>query len=313
MARNLYILEELKSLDAHQLCGNINLPYTVPNGYWEDLENWCSMIHQSAPNMDLNISTSQAYAVPDGYFDTFAPQMLSILKGEGVAGLSKAMPFDVPEQYFDQQINNLTSFYFGTHNVASELNAISDLPHHNTLPYTVPNQYFETLPQVILDQVMVSEEDELEAAPLLASLKGSNPFEAPSFDIEIPTPIVAPAAAKDNVIAFEPKKSQNSWWKKATAGIAAAVVIGLGINTMNSTDVNTDAVALVNNNHELAADSILNTLSGESIAQYIAMNDEDFVFTYQSMQEDEARIHAEMDALLDNMNDYEVEELINNL
>lgn len=312
MARNLYILEELKSLDAHQLCGNITLPFTVPNGYWEDLENWCTMIHQSAPNMDLNISTSNPYAVPNGYFDTLAPQMLSLVQGAPLQAVSKAMPFALADQYFDQQINNLSSFYFGTHTIASELDLISKLPHHHKLPYAVPEAYFETLPEMILAQVVGQEEDELDEAPLLASLKGSNPFEAPSFDVVIPTSEVV-AAPKDNVIAFEPKKANNNWWKKVSAGIAAAVVFGFGFNMMNDTNVADDAVAYVNNTHEIAADSILNTLSGESIENYIAMNDEDFVFTYQTMQEDEARIHAEMDALLDNMNDYEIEELINNL
>lgn len=313
MARNLNILEELKSLDAAILCNYIVTPYTVPNTYWEDLEHWCSVMHLAEPNMDFNIGTDTPYTVSHGYFDAFTSDMLSIVHPETLSKVSKQMPFELDVNYFDLQANNLESYYFNTHTVADELTIISKLHHHSSDPFQVPEHYFDTLPSIILSTVSVNEaDDELEDAPLLASLKGTNPYETPSFD-KIKIPVSASAAPTNNTIAFEPKKAQNNWWKKLSAGIAAALVIGFGINTLNDNDVAIDTVAATNNLHEIKADSILNSLSGESIENYIAMHDEDFVFTYQMMQEDETRINAKMDALLDNMNDSEIEELINNL
>lgn len=313
MARNLNILEELKSLDAVILCNNIAIPYTVPNTYWEDLAHWSSLMHLAEPNMGINIGTDIPFDIPNGYFDDFASNMLSLLQNNSLNKLSKEMPYTLDAAYFDQQINSLNSFYFNTHSVGDELAIISNINHNPTNPYILPEAYFDTLTSNILSKVALDVTDnELEEAPLLASLKGKNPFETPSFD-SIKIPVAEPIAPANNTIAFEPKKSQNNWWKKISGGIAAALVIGLGINTLNNDENVGETAALTNNLHEIKADSILNSLSGESIENYIAMHDEDFVFTYQMMQEDETRIHAEMDALLDNMNDSEIEELINNL
>ncbi|TCJ14159.1 hypothetical protein EPD60_09130 [Flaviaesturariibacter flavus] len=90
------------------------------------------------------------YAVPAGYFESFAATVLARIRREAaaaeleelsplLAGIPKKMPFAVPQGYFEAPV----------------LPAEAELPANWTreLPYTVPAGYFESLPQALLDRV----------------------------------------------------------------------------------------------------------------------------------------------------------------
>ncbi|GAB4093946.1 hypothetical protein [Flaviaesturariibacter terrae] len=88
------------------------------------------------------------YAVPEGYFDSFAALVLARIRREEaaaeleesfplLAGIPKEMPFAVPEGYFER-----------TAVLPSLLDSIG-----REMPYAVPAGYFESLPQVLLARV----------------------------------------------------------------------------------------------------------------------------------------------------------------
>lgn len=313
MARNINILEELKSLGAVKLLNNHSMPYHLPNTYWNTLEEWSKGIF--APSIVVNLpNLAPPYQVPDGYFNTFTEDMLAIVRANQLQDISKSLPYHVPQNYFEDLGNNLEQFYLENASVSEELNLISNLEHQNTIPFEVPSHYFDTLSDDILAQVTV-EADELADSPLLASLKGSNPFEAPKFDnYDIPISTSADEVSiASNIINFEPKRNNATFIKRVAAGIAAIFVIGLGINIFSETaGYDNDALAASNITlkHELAADSILNSLSNESIEEYIAMNDEEFAYTYQTLRQDQSNIEENIDELLNHLSEEEIDDYL---
>ncbi|RYZ22003.1 MAG: hypothetical protein EOO16_10800 [Chitinophagaceae bacterium] len=90
------------------------------------------------------------YAVPAGYFESFAAAVLDRIRREDaaselqelsplLAGLPKKMPFEVPQGYFAAPVIP----------VAGEpLEGLT-----RALPYSVPAGYFESLPEILLEQV----------------------------------------------------------------------------------------------------------------------------------------------------------------
>ena len=107
----------------------------------------------------------ELYSVPKGYFEGFAASMLEKVKTDKavtasdelealaplLAGISKKMPFTVPEGYFSQASEGL-----------SELIKDDFVPEflqgNNTMPYAVPVGYFENLPDQILKKVGIKQE-----------------------------------------------------------------------------------------------------------------------------------------------------------
>jgi hypothetical protein len=100
------------------------------------------------------------YSVPDGYFENLASQVMSRLNSPNtsaaeeiaslsplLAGISRQVPYAVPQDYFDQNLENLPL-------VTSEdpRSAILELAEGIT-PYQVPYNYFEELPANILNAV----------------------------------------------------------------------------------------------------------------------------------------------------------------
>ncbi|RYY99688.1 MAG: hypothetical protein EOO11_04115 [Chitinophagaceae bacterium] len=97
------------------------------------------------------------YAVPAGFFEAFPGRLLARLHTEAapdpaaeleslsplLAGLSRNMPFTVPEGYFG---------------AAPAIPGVAELPallatHDRKLPYAVPDGYFESLPGALLEAV----------------------------------------------------------------------------------------------------------------------------------------------------------------
>jgi hypothetical protein len=102
-------------------------------------------------------SNTFIYSVPEGYFDNLASAVLAKIKGEHpvtaseeiselsplLAGLSKAMPFSIPDNYFQ------------------DLSAITDEKEESavlsyigkTMPYEVPFDYFDNLSGEVLGKL----------------------------------------------------------------------------------------------------------------------------------------------------------------
>jgi hypothetical protein len=102
------------------------------------------------------------FSVPEGYFENFAASVLMRLKQEEavdsaadelaslsplLAGLSKKMPYDLPENYFTTLSNDVPALIQD-----DELPAIL-AGHQKTTPYEVPMGYFDNLPEQVLSKV----------------------------------------------------------------------------------------------------------------------------------------------------------------
>ncbi len=98
------------------------------------------------------------FTVPDGYFENFSATVLSKIKGTDaasvidelaelspvLAGLSKKMPFSVPENYF-LSLANEVPVLIGNEKLPSILMELD-----KKLPYQVPSGYFDGLSAQIL-------------------------------------------------------------------------------------------------------------------------------------------------------------------
>ncbi len=91
------------------------------------------------------LSRKMPYAVPDGYFGQLTHSLqqtvISATGEEEAPGFSKSMPYGVPVGYF----NNLTESLVATAKAA------------NTMPFAVPGGYFESLPAQVLQAAKESE------------------------------------------------------------------------------------------------------------------------------------------------------------
>ena len=100
------------------------------------------------------------YAVPSGYFESLAEAVLAKIKRQNLspvseiaelspllAGLSKKMPFSIPDDYFQTSIENLPLAAFENEESAM-LSFIG-----KEMPYDVPAGYFENLPVQLLSKV----------------------------------------------------------------------------------------------------------------------------------------------------------------
>src|SRR5687768_16130348 len=98
----------------------------------------------------------ETYSVPAGYFENFAASVLQKLQGENslsvneeleslspvLAGISKEMPFTLPQGYFNSSTEGITSW------VKEEEPQL--FGGNKKMPYGVPAGYFENLSGILL-------------------------------------------------------------------------------------------------------------------------------------------------------------------
>ena len=135
------ILDELKSLSVTVAGIGREMPYAVPEGYFDQLSG--RALERVA---GWESDKSLIYSVPEGYFDQFAQGVLAKIRaGAGVpagvgdadpisdvlARVGRVTPYGVPEGYFEELSPLLT--------VCRGLN-----------PYVTPEGYFERLSEVVI-------------------------------------------------------------------------------------------------------------------------------------------------------------------
>lgn len=152
-----HIAEELEVLQS-------SLPKSAPgNGFVVDEEYFLSFPLKMLGK--LKGENSNPYSVPEAYFETFPPNVLSLIHNERseaaeeleglsplLAGLNKKMPYSVPEGYF--------------HNI-SPAEIFASEKEDGAIPaylkklnaYEVPDNYFEQLPQLIINRVKAEKEE----------------------------------------------------------------------------------------------------------------------------------------------------------
>lgn len=115
-------------------------------------------------NSDLSAnSDGTPFAVPDGYFKGLAASILTKAKTQDstaaqelaelsplLASLSKAIPYDVPNDYFGENLSTLPFLF-----EEEKSTILSSLG--KSMPYEVPVGYFQNFPQQVLSKLTKTE------------------------------------------------------------------------------------------------------------------------------------------------------------
>jgi hypothetical protein len=117
----------------------------------------------NALNSHLPFEKSEIYTVPQGYFENFAASVLQRLNSNStsaveelenlspiLAGISKKMPFMIPEGYFNAAAEDVSEW-------VKEEEIPEFLKAGKRMPYEVPVGYFENLPGVLLKKISPKE------------------------------------------------------------------------------------------------------------------------------------------------------------
>ncbi len=149
------------------------------------------------------------YAVPAGYFEGLAMQVMNRIKAMDAANAAEELSYLSP--------------------------ALSGLSKQ--MPYTVPAGYFEGLTEKVMQAVQNSNdyqtasEETASLSPLLASLKKETPYTVPQGYFEN---LAADIAKKENkqeakIISFSSRK----WFRYAAAAVVTGVIVMAGFLIIN--------------------------------------------------------------------------------
>lgn len=147
-----------------------------------------------------DVALQNIYTVPAGYFDNLAEQVVARIKA------------------------------MKANNAADELNALSPQllgKLSREMPYSIPKDYFETLPDNVLKTIHtagLSAKDELAAiSPLLSSLKKENPYKIPKGYFES----LPPTTQKEKIRSSAKVVSlfSRTWFRYAAAAVVTGIII----------------------------------------------------------------------------------------
>lgn len=225
---------------------------------------------------------SNPYTVPEGYFETFAEQVLNRIKaGEAgsaqkelaiispaLAGLIRINPYKAPEGYFTSLADEAIVLAQNSEPVSPVLDLTG-----KEMPYAVPAGYFENLEETLLVKVRqhpdyLSPQEELEEiSPLLSGLKKEMPYEVPAGYFEnlatgkqVESPVVNMAPAK--TVSFV----RHKWVRFAAAAVVIGVLVMGGLKIFNpggNVDIN-------KNPDEWVAKKVKN-VSAEQLDEFVSL------------------------------------------
>ncbi len=282
MKSNLDIQEEWESIGAG-FSAQIGLPlFRVPNDYFEQLPNEI-------------MSGIRAISAPE-------PELAQI-----------DLPYQVPAAYFDQSARQLFEHVMGAQRVI-EATHIAALPKENT--FAVPSGYFDQLEDSVWTKIRQEDPiaEELEESPLLASLKGINPFEVhKAIDIAIPKANTSPKEKPQIEVPMTVRKSLRwSNWV-AAASVALFFVLGAGwLITDNRNNASNMAQSTLNKPDMVSKK--LAALPDAAIEAYLDQNIDDFNEYLLEDNISSASVNTQYSAeqALNNISDAELEAYLNN-
>lgn len=239
----------------------------------------------------LNADTfTPLFEVPEHYFDELPQIMLSIAKDSfnqqsELLPNSPSTPFFVPEHYFTNLTENLLQHTLSAHNLIERF-ALEGVSKDNV--FSVPEGYFEQLPDVIICKINGEEdcEAELQDIPLLVSLKNSNPYSKPETAIKIPlVPKTQPVQEEEKATMPKAVKKSLNWVKWAVAASVALFFTGgaAWVQFGNGQFGTQQAMVAPHLKGADKAKALLAEIPDEAIDNYIDMHAEEFdEFTLES-------------------------------
>jgi hypothetical protein len=225
------ILIELKSISpALAEIVPVN-PYTIPEGYFENLASEVLLIvTEEKPSGILGKIIQAPYEVPSNYFHKLPEQLVALVKSDEVSSVlpGKANnPYRVPQGYFNDLAGNILKRVKVEDHLSAkeELESLSPLLStlDKKIPFSTPVDYFEDLTGNVLGGVKAIDDvnEELKnLSPVVASLKTADVYEAPTgyFDN-------FPALMLDKTKQHQPARVVSMTFRKKVLRYAAAAVV----------------------------------------------------------------------------------------
>ncbi|OJV53541.1 MAG: hypothetical protein BGO31_01350 [Bacteroidetes bacterium 43-16] len=256
------------------------------------------------------------FRVPEDYFERLPNEIISGIRAISAAEPELAQidsPFLVPDNYFQQLDQNLLLAVKDARQVIDHT-TIKGLSKENV--FKTPEGYFDQFPDTVWALLQQEEpvEEELEESPLLASLKGINPFEQPeTTEIAVPKIQSSPKAKPEIEVPMTVRKSLRwSNWA-AAASVALFFVLGAGwLITDNRNNGNNMAQSTMSKPDMVSKK--LAALPDAAIEAYLDQNIDEFSEYMLEDNVSSATINTQYSAenALNNISDAELEAYLNN-
>ncbi|MBL7706975.1 MAG: hypothetical protein JNM21_15615 [Taibaiella sp.] len=256
------------------------------------------------------------FRVPSDYFEHLPNEIMSGIRAISASEPELAqieLPYQVPASYFEQSAQQLFDHVMGAHRVIENTH-IAGLSKANA--FTVPAGYFDRLEDNVWAMIRQEDafEEELEESPLLASLKGVNPFEKHQA-AEIAVPKIAIATKEKPQIEVPMTVRKSLRWSNwvAAASVALFFVLGAGwLITDNRNNASNMAQSAMGKpdmvSQKLAA------LPDAAIEAYLDQNIDEFNEYLLEDNISSASVNTQYSAeqALNNISDAELEAYLNN-
>lgn len=256
------------------------------------------------------------FRVPNDYFEQLPNEIMSGIRAISASEPELAqidLPYQVPASYFEQSAQQLFDHVMGAHRVIEDTH-IAGLSKANV--FTVPAGYFDHLENNVWATIKQEDsfEEELEESPLLASLKGVNPFETHQT-AEIAVPKIAAGIKKKPEIEVPMTVRKSLRWSNwvAAASVALFFVLGAGWlitdNRNNASDMAQSTIGKPDMVSKKLAD-----IPDAAIEAYLEQNIDDFneYLLEDNISSASANTQYSAEQALNNISDAELEAYLNN-
>jgi hypothetical protein len=203
-----------------------------------------------------------------------------------LAAAQKVNTYKVPSNYFENFTANLLPIINGEH-----IDVFSGVQHQMG---TVPQGYFENLPNDILSRIKAQNE----TYEVLEKIGNRNVYTAPqNYFKTLPTEVVSKVGSGAKLVDIT---KRSSWFKYAAAASVALVLL-FGVYKFTNDDKQIDTIteqgiAIANNNK---FDEELTKVSEEDIIQYLEKDVSDATISLVANAIDEKELPSQEDYLLD--------------
>jgi hypothetical protein len=216
------------------------------------------------------------YAVPQGYFDSLATQIMNRIKASEAADASKEM------EYLSPMLSHVS----------------------RETPYKVPVGYFGSLDENILEKIrehadyQTSEEETETLSPLLSSLRNKNPYTVPAGYFEnLETGI---KKKETKIVSITSRR----WYRLAAAAVVAGIIVIGGLFFLNGSKVDPNKKP-----DEWIAKNVVKKVNAEKIDELVTLADEEDGFKTNT-ETDEAK-QAEIKELMKDVSEKEIQDFLN--
>lgn len=204
---------------------------------------------------------NNSFGLPENYFDSFSSRLFKKIEVEDelkdyplLSSVGKVNPFEVPADYFE---------------LREELMEYPSLRNLKAASFTVPANYFETLPATILNKIEVAEE--IMGYTILASFDKQNAFVVPEeYFAEFSPRVENESEAKVISIFTRIKTTYKVAMAAAVALFVTLSVLYYNNNTATALPVDSDCHTLACvSKKEILNSNYLQTVSEENIIEMI--------------------------------------------